>query len=186
MRYGAACRAMGGRPPMSRQPGSRRRAAGRGTAADQSPSLLAADLRTNEAFFDLLTGSYARLLGTPLLPEACGAAWLYHEAPFAVLAHGNGPDPLFLYANKAAQACFGYSWEEFACLPSRQSAAPSDEPIRQGVSDMVVRKGFVADYSERRLAKSGTFFWIDNGTIWQLIDPHGLVHGQAATFPLAE
>ena len=170
---------------MSRRPGGRG-AVGRAAAADQPSSVLGGDLRTSGAFFDLLTGSYARLLGTPLLPEACGAAWLYHEAPFAVLAHGNGPDPLFLYANKAAPACFGYSWEEFTCLPSRQSAAPSDQTSRQALLYAVTRNGFAPEYSARRRAKSGTLFWIENGTIWQLIDPLGTVHGQAATFSPAE
>ncbi len=31
-------------------------------------------------FFALLTRSYARLVGSPLVAEGCGPAWLYHEA----------------------------------------------------------------------------------------------------------
>ena len=59
------------------------------------------------AFFALLRGSFARLVGTPLIPADKDAAWLYYEAPFAVVAHNTDADPRFIYANKTAQACFG-------------------------------------------------------------------------------
>ena len=76
--------------------------------------------------YALLSGSYLRLTGTPLVPQGCGAAWLYREAPFAVLAHDTSPDPRFIYANLAAQACFEYSWKEIIGLPSHLSAVPAD------------------------------------------------------------
>ena len=89
------------------------------------------DLKTDASFFALLTESYARLVGTPLVPPGKDATWLYREAPFVVLAHGPDPDPHFIYANKAAQDCFGYSWEEFLALPSRLSAETQDQAERQ-------------------------------------------------------
>ena len=97
------------------------------------------DLSTDPAFFALLTGSYARLVGSPLVPQGSDAAWLYRDAPFVVLAHGTDPDPRFIYANKAAQACFGYSWDEFLALPSRLSAEPADRAERQTLLDRVAR-----------------------------------------------
>ncbi|MGD9501036.1 MAG: MEKHLA domain-containing protein [Methyloceanibacter sp.] len=141
-----------------------------------------ADLSTDPAFFALLTGSYARLVGSSLVPEGADARWLYREAPFVVLAHGPDPDPNFIYANKAAQACFGYSWEEFLALPSRLSAEPADQAKRQALLDEVARKGFFAGYSGIRIAKSGKRFLIEDGVIWELIDRDGMRHGQAATF----
>jgi PAS domain S-box-containing protein len=140
------------------------------------------DLSTDPAFFALLTGSYARLVGTPLVPEGADANWLYREAPFIVLAHGTDPDPNFIYANKAAQACFGYSWEEFLGLPSRLSAEPADQAERRKLLDQVARNGFLAGYSGIRVAKSGRRFRIEDGVIWELIDRDGVRHGQAATF----
>src|SRR5262245_61709426 len=80
------------------------------------------DLLTDPAFFALLTGSYAQLVGTPLVPQGKDASWLYSQAPFAVVAHNTDADPKFIYANMCAQACFEYSWEEFIGLPSRLSA----------------------------------------------------------------
>ena len=45
-----------------------------------------------------------------------------------VLAHNTEPDPIFIYGNKAAQACFGYTWDELTSLRSRLSA---EEPKRE-------------------------------------------------------
>jgi hypothetical protein len=116
------------------------------------------DLSTDPTFFALLTGSYARLVGATLVPEGADANWLYRDAPFIVLAHGTDPDPNFIYANKAAQACFGYSWQEFLGLPSRLSAEPADQAERQKLLDQVAQNGFLAGYSGIRVAKSGRAF----------------------------
>jgi PAS domain-containing protein len=131
-------------------------------------------------FFTLLAGSYARLMGKPL--GGLSAAWLYHEAPFVVVAHNTDPDPRFIYANRAAQACFGYSWEEFVTLPSRLSAEAGLRERRQAVLEAVARDGFVAGYSGIRIAKSRRRFRIVDTVIWQLIDEAGKIRGQAATF----
>jgi hypothetical protein len=131
-------------------------------------------------FFDLLASSYARLVGRPL--GAASASWLYHEAPFVVLAHNTDPDPRFIYANKAAQSCFGYGWDEFVSLPSHLSAESGLREKRQEVLNAVARDGFVAGYSGIRIAKSGLRFRIMDAVIWQLIDEDGAVRGQAATF----
>lgn len=140
------------------------------------------DRSTDPAFFALLTGSYARAVGAPLVPPGKNARWLYREAPFAVLAHGTDPDPLFVYANRCAQACFEYSWDEFLALPSRLSAEPIDRAERQRLLDQVARNGFLSGYRGIRVAKSGRRFLIEDGTVWELIDRDGTRHGQAATF----
>jgi hypothetical protein len=136
-------------------------------------------------FFALLAGSFARLVGRPLVDERLGAAsaaWLYGEAPFVVVAHNTDPDPRFVYANRAAQACFGYGWDEFVTLPSRFSAEAELQEKRQAVLDAVARDGFVTGYGGIRVARSGRRFRISDTIIWQLIDEAGAVRGQAATF----
>jgi PAS domain-containing protein len=140
------------------------------------------DLSTDPAFFGLLTESYARIVGAPLVPEGKDAEWLYREAPFVVLAHSTDPDPNFIYANKAAQACFEYSWEEFLALPSRFSAEPIEQAERERLLDQVARNGFLSGYRGIRVAKSGRRFLIEGGVVWELIDQDGVRHGQAATF----
>jgi PAS domain-containing protein len=132
--------------------------------------------------FDLITGSFRRLTGRELAGSAADADWLYHQAPFVVLAHDGGADPRFIYANEAAQACFEYSADELIGLPSRLSAEAEERAARQLLLDRVSRDGFISDYSGIRIAKSGRRFRIENAIVWQLIDAHGTHHGQAATF----
>ena len=140
------------------------------------------NLSTDPNFFTLLTGRYARLVGAPLVPKGKDANWLYAEAPFAVVAHNIDADPIFIYANQAAQKCFGYSWEEFLSLPSRLSAEPADQAARQALLDAVTKNGFMTGYSGIRVAKSGARFRIEHGVVWELIDLEGVRRGQAATF----
>jgi hypothetical protein len=136
--------------------------------------------REDARFFDLLTRSYARLLNKPLSDRS--ATWLYRDAPFVVVAHNTDPDPRFVYANKAAQSCFEYDWDEFVMLPSHLSAEEMLREKRQTALEAVVRDGFVAGYSGVRIAKSGRRFRISGAVIWQLIDDNGVFRGQAATF----
>ncbi len=131
-------------------------------------------------FFELLTGSYRRLVGRTLTDR--DAAWLYRDAPFVVLAHNTDPDPIFTYANRAAQACFEYGWDEFLTLPSRLSAEAALRQERQAALDAVRKHGFVGDYNGIRIAKSGRRFRIRDALVWQLIDEAGVFRGQAATF----
>jgi len=140
------------------------------------------DLSSDPAFFGLLTDSYARLVGAPLVPPGKNADWLYRDAPFVVVAHGTDQDPKFIYANQAAQTCFEYSWQEFMTLPSRLSAEASDRAERQKLLDEVTRNGFLSGYRGLRVAKTGRRFIIEDGVVWELVDRAGLRHGQAATF----
>ncbi len=143
-------------------------------------------LPTDSQFFELLTTSYLRLVGKTLLPRDLvtkdPAHWLYEDAGFCVLAHDTEADPRFIYANRAAQMLFEYSWEEFIGLPSRLSAEPAEQSERQHLLDQVAKQGFASNYAGIRISKSGRRFWIEDGTVWQLIDDRGTLHGQAAVF----
>lgn len=138
------------------------------------------------AFIRLLLDSHARLLGTPpiaahrSLDEA--THWLYEEAPFCLVAHTADADPHFCYANKAAQQCFGYSWDEFVCLPSRLSAEAPNRQERQLLLEDVSQNGFATGYRGLRIAQNGKRFWIEGVKVWNLIDESGQNHGQAATY----
>src|SRR5262249_25615034 len=129
-----------------------------------------ADIPLDRDFFELLTGSFARIVGKPLVANGQGPEWLYKDAPFALLAHNTKADPVFVYANKTAQSCFEYTWDEFITIPSRLSAEAPNRAERQRLFDAVSRDGFIADYRGRRIAKSGRRFWIENGIVWQLYD----------------
>lgn len=136
------------------------------------------------SFADVLAGSYAKLVGDPLVPDGLSgedaAAWLY-EAPFGLLAHDTSSDPLFVYANLRAQELFGYSWDEFVGLPSRLSAAAGqDREERRVFMDEVRQRGYADNYRGLRTAKSGRVFWIRDATVWNLVDSESALVGQAA------
>jgi PAS domain S-box-containing protein len=155
-------------------------AAGR-PAAPHTPS------PRDPGFAALLLDSHLRVVGTGLCPrawsdDAGAAAWLQDQAPFGLLAHDTSPDPLFVYANHIAQHCFGYTWEEFIGLPSRLSAAPDAQHDRNTFVEAVSRRGFADGYRGRRVRKDGSHFWIENVTMWDLVDADGNLHGQAAVF----
>lgn len=134
-------------------------------------------------FVDVLADSYLSLLGDPLVPDglrgAEAAAWLY-DAPFGLLAHDDSPDPLIVYANRRAQALFGYTSEEFLGLPSRLSAGEDDRESRRVFMDSVRRHGYAVGYRGPRVTKDGRSFWIEDVTLWNLIGPNGTLTGQAA------
>lgn len=144
-------------------------------------------LHSDPAFYELLAHSYARLLGRNLvehvMPAAAASEWLYESAPFAVLAHNTAPDPVFMYANKAAQRRFGYSWDEITQLPSRLSAEAPNREERQQFLARVQRLGYEAGYRGVRGTKSGERFMIEEATLWQLLDADGKLHGQAVVIP---
>ncbi len=137
------------------------------------------------AFAELLVNSYARVVGGsfPRLGVNRGAEaaqWLYETAPFGLLVHDTAADPLFVYANRAAQKAFEYSWDEFVGLPSRLSAEAPNRTKRQEFMDQVRHQGFVEHYRGRRVAKSGRVFWIEETTVWNVIDENDVLQGQAA------
>jgi PAS domain-containing protein len=144
-------------------------------------------LRTDPDFFKLLSNSYVRLLGKPLIPDSVrdedAPRWLYEDAPFGVLAHNTNADPVFVYGNRTAQKLFEYDWHELTALPSRLSAEAPDRDERQAFLEQVERDGFVAAYRGMRVTKSGKRFWIDNVVVWQLHDDAGVYRGQAALIP---
>ena len=148
------------------------------------------NLSLDPDFYLLLSGAFSRLVGKDLIAEAAPRAgsaaaqarWLYAQAPFCVLAHNTEPDPKFVYANRAAQRCFEYEWDEIVSLPSRLSAPAPDRDERQRLLDAVTKDGFISNYRGLRIAKSGRRFWIEHAVVWQLIDENGHLHGQAAMF----
>nr|WP_238354873.1 MEKHLA domain-containing protein [Kribbella sandramycini] len=131
----------------------------------------------------MLTASYARHVGRPLVPAGADAWWLYEQAPFGLLAHDTDPDPVFVYANRTAQRAFEYDWDEFTALPSRYSAEPVNRAERDQLIETVARDNYVAGYRGLRIAKSGRRFWIEEVTMWNLRHPDGGYAGQAAIFP---
>jgi hypothetical protein len=131
-----------------------------------------------------LLASYRRWTGEDLLPPAAPreqARGLW-EAPFAVLSHGLGADPLFNYGNATALGLFEYDWETFIHLPSRRSAETGNQQERAQVLEQVRRDGYSRGYRGVRISAGGRRFLIGNAVVWNLLDEAGNYYGQAASF----
>lgn len=135
-----------------------------------------------------IAASHLALTGRALVPASNGRAraadpvlalW---EAPLAIVAHGTEPDPLFFFASRMALARFGMDLAQFIGLPSRLSAEAPLRAERQALLERVSRDGFIADYAGVRIAADGRRFRIEQATVWNLVDPAGTIHGQAAAF----
>lgn len=132
---------------------------------------------------ELLFSSYSRITGKELV-EPKGSreemARALFEAPYGIVSHGVGEDPVFNYGNRAALKLFEMSWKDFLVLPSRKSAEPVNQAERQKLLDRVTKYGFVDDYRGVRISATGRRFRIDQATVWNVVDESNVYRGQAA------
>ena len=103
-------------------------------------------------------------------------------APFVVLSHDSGSDPLLNYANEAGLHLFEVTWEELIALPSRLTAEPLHREQRARLLARVTQHGYIEDYTGVRISRSGRRFLIEQATVWNVRDEQGALFGQAATF----
>ena len=133
----------------------------------------------------LLFESYARVVGEPLIhtrltgEALAGELW---QMPQVLVSHGLGEDPLFNDGNAAALALFEMTWEDFTATPSRASAEAANQAARAKVMAEVAARGYTTGYRGLRISRSGRRFWIEDATIWNVLDMGGRYCGQAATF----
>ncbi|MBB1527025.1 MEKHLA domain-containing protein [Pectobacterium carotovorum] len=121
-----------------------------------------------------------------LLPSPADLAdryrWLHEQAPYSVLAQGMGNDPHFIYANRFALDCFGYSEAEMLVLPSQLCVEISLRSARQQFLESVSQQGIANNYAGIRVKKNGQTFPIYGGVVWQLRHPDGAAWGMASLF----
>jgi hypothetical protein len=133
---------------------------------------------------NLLRESFRQLLGRDLIDSTLSpieAAKAIYYAPFVVVSHDAGADPIFNYGNQTALQLFEMSWQEFTALPSRQSAEPPNREERAQLLATVSRQGFIENYAGIRVSKSGKRFYIEQATVWNL-NANSAHLGQAAVF----
>ncbi len=133
----------------------------------------------------LLRRSLRALAGRDLVagdPSPEEAAERVYGAPFVVLSHDAGPDPVLTYGNRKALELFELSWDDLTRMPSRLTAEAPDREERARLLRRVAQRGFIDDYAGVRVSATGRRFRIAGATVWNLIDPQGRVCGQAATF----
>jgi hypothetical protein len=142
----------------------------------------------NKAFqrwSQLLLDSYEILLNRPLLERQPSKEAEIHKlfhAPFVVVSHGLGDDPILNYGNQTALDLWEMTWEQLIQTPSRQTAEPQDQDVRAQTLVQVARQGYIENYEGVRISSTGKRFLIQNVVIWNLLDGVGTYWGQAATF----
>jgi MEKHLA domain len=99
-----------------------------------------------------------------------------------VVSHGTQSDPVLNYGNQVALDLWEMDWTMFTQTPSRSTAEPVNQAVREVMMAQVLRQGFVENYRGVRISSSGRRFEIDRATIWNLTDLYGQPCGQAATF----
>lgn len=127
-----------------------------------------------------LLAGYRRAVGNDLVTPA-DAATLY-GTPDVVVSHRWSDDPLFVYANAAAQKMWGYSWQQFVGLPSRLSAPPEERLGRAQLLQDGLARGAVVVHDLIRITANGRRFRVHDITLWNVLDDHDCVVGQAATY----
>lgn len=134
----------------------------------------------------VLSGSYARLLGRPLLPGlpegGRGLVQALYDAPVVIVSHGTEADPVFWFANRAAQALWEMDWARFTRTPSRLSAEPDERATREALLLRAAERGYIDDYRGVRVSATGRRFAIEDVILWNLADERGARYGQAAMF----
>ncbi|GAB6930802.1 MEKHLA domain-containing protein [Paenibacillus sp. JCM 10914] len=142
-------------------------------------------LHTSNMHASLILNSYRRWTGKSLLDGAVEpgteSAILFH-APIVVLTHGTEPDPVLNYGNQSALELWEVNREAFIQTPSRLTAEPMEREQRAAFLKAVSENGYVDNYTGVRISSTGRRFYILQATVWNLIDDHNVVHGQAAAF----
>jgi len=165
----------------------------------------APELTELEAHSRLLIESYRRVVGgdllaqatleTPEMPHAStdsgrstsaqfgeSRAEALSLAPFAVVSHGGQAEPIFNYGNALALHWFEISWQALCALPSRHSAEPAAQAEREQLLSQVSQHGYIENYRGVRISAEGRRFWIEEATVWNVVDEAGVYRGQAACF----
>ena len=148
-------------------------------------SLDPSQIPSGDFWAEVLLASFRRRTGFSLFDSRQSTAPLASqlwESPWVVVAHGNEPDPLFHYGNRAALDLWEMPAEEFLGMPSRLTAEPVHREERERVLASTRRDGFVDDYSGIRISKLGKRFRIHRAWLWMVDQQDGQVIGQAAAF----
>jgi hypothetical protein len=103
------------------------------------------------------------------------------EAPFALISHGTESEPIFNYGNRKALELWELSWKEFTKMPSRRAAEELVHEERDRLLAEAATKGF-SYFSGVRITSTGKRFEIQDGILWNLLDKHNHLCGQAAVF----
>lgn len=132
-----------------------------------------------------LLHSFRRWTGRDLIVRSGstqGDAETLFGAPFVVVSHGTEPDPILNYGNQAALRLWEMDWDRFICTPSRMTAEPVHQEERRRILAVAQERGYVEGYRGIRISATGHRFLVTDAILWNVLDDHDHLVGQAATF----
>ncbi|MEH6633252.1 MAG: MEKHLA domain-containing protein [Halopseudomonas aestusnigri] len=104
------------------------------------------------------------------------------NAPFVVVSHNGGPDPILNYGNQVALDLWEMGWNDFIGTPSRHTAESEYREDRAVMLEQARKKGFIDNYEGIRISSTGRRFKINSAIIWAVPTIGSDRDGQAATF----
>ena len=107
---------------------------------------------------------------------------LLFNADFILVSHGSEVDPIFNYGNQKALDLWQMDWQTLISTPSRYTVEPMEHEDREQLLAQAKSQGYVSNYRGVRIASNGDRFYINNVTLWNVVDKEGKLWGQAATF----
>jgi hypothetical protein len=118
---------------------------------------------------EIIKNSYT-LLTRRELPLSLDASLIgaFDKCPFPIASHDNSSEPLFKR-----------TLNEMMGLPSRASALPVDQDERSKILEQVTQYGFIEHYQGKRVASDQSIFYIQDATVWNLLDIEKKYYGQA-------
>ena len=146
--------------------------------------------RFQEQHAKRLIDSFKAVTGRDLIEPEAGVSigQQLMEAPFVVVSHDGGDDPILNYGNWAALNLWEMPWNDFTKTPSRKTAEPEFRDDRAVMLEQAKEKGYFDNYTGIRISSSGKRFLIEKAIIWtvpaivELGDYGTQKKGQAATF----
>lgn len=142
-------------------------------------------LPQNLTYISHLLRSFHHWKHRELVPESQDImvrAKALYNSPTIVVSHLVSDDPVFCYANRAAQRLWRMEWDEFTKLPSRLSAEEDAQEERERLIAMAKQRGYVDDYQGVRITSDGKRFAIHDCMLFNVIDNDKNCIGQAAAF----
>jgi hypothetical protein len=135
----------------------------------------------------LLVYSFHHWTGNNLMPVANDHSPLetansLFNSDFVIVSHGPQADPILNYGNQKALDLWKMDWQTFTSTPSRYTAEPMERSEREQLLAQAKSQGYISNYRGIRIASTGDRFYINQAIIWNIIDSHGKIWGQAATF----
>ncbi len=141
-------------------------------------------------YIDQAAFSYHQYINKPLIENPTNLINELYDSSFIFAAHkyktrllGESADePRFVFGNAKALELWELDWDNFIGMPSRLTAEPEEQGLREALFKEVREKGYINNYSGIRISSTGKRFQINSAIVWNVLDSSAKTIGQAVKF----